>query len=90
MESRTYKIERLLSDLRRQYPVWPSTFGTCECKRRAGRGGGACSECIEERLAELIGKPLAWEIHRTIAQLQMLELAALEEKDCGGAQHASA
>lgn len=75
----TYKLELLLSDLHRQYPLWPSTFSTCECKRRPARGSGKCSECLEESLAELIGADLAKEIHAAIWRLHALKVVALEK-----------
>lgn len=77
--SNTYKLELLMSDLHRQYPLWPSTFSTCECKRRPARGGGKCCECIEESMADLIGKELAKEIHTDIANLHALKVVALEK-----------
>ena len=79
--SNTYKVELLMSELSRQYPLWPSTFSTCECTRRPARGGGKCSECIEESLAELIGADLAKEIHAGIWRLQALKTVALEKAE---------
>lgn len=77
--SNTYKVELLMSELHRQYPLWPSTFSTCECKRRPARGGGKCCACLEESLAELIGTDLAKEIHHSIYQLHSLKSLALEK-----------
>lgn len=76
--SNTYKVELLMSDLHRQYPLWPSTFSTCECQRRPARGGGKCCLCLEESLGELIGGDLAHEIHTSIANLHALKVVALE------------
>ena len=77
--SNTYKVELLMSELHRQYPLWPSTFSTCECKRRPARGGGKCCCCLEESLAELIGTDLAKQIHHSIYQLHALKGLALEK-----------
>lgn len=59
-------FERLIYDLRRQFPDWPSTFGPCVihgCTLRA-RGGGLCSECLRDCLSELTGQPaLATRLH---------------------------
>ena len=76
-ESKTYVIECLIHDLIRQYPAWPSTFSTCECKRMAARGGGRCALCYEEELAKLIGHLLACKIHVAITNLAELKQEAL-------------
>ena len=83
--SQSYEVEQLIGCISRNYPAWPSTFSTCECKRSLGRGGGKCAECLEEALAGIIGKPLAWEIHQTIKQFAKLRDEALKkvEKDNG-------
>lgn len=65
-ESREYQISELVRELERQYPLWPSTFSTCECKRGFGRGGGRCATCIEEELVKFIGRSLAWELHQSL------------------------
>lgn len=75
--NKTYMISELISAMWRNYPSWPSTFSTCECRVNMGRGGGKCADCLETELAELIGKPLAWEIHQTIKTFTMLKNAAL-------------
>lgn len=69
----SYEISQLVYQLERQYPLMPSTFSTCECQRHMARGGGECSECIEEQLAERVGKPLAWELHHSFKQYQRLK-----------------
>lgn len=66
MSENTNAVQDLIWQLERQYPLWPSTFSTCECKRHMARGGGKCAECIVESLAELVGRPLAWEIHHAL------------------------
>lgn len=79
--SRAYEVEQLIVSISRNYPSWPSTFSTCECKRAWGRGGGKCAECLEEELAGIIGKPLAWEIHQTIKQFANLKGEAMEKAE---------
>lgn len=74
-----YLVETAIGDLIRQYPTWPSTFSTCECKRNMARGTGLCAQCLEEKLAGVIGKPLAWELHQTIAELAKLKREALDK-----------
>lgn len=69
----SYELSELVYQLERQYPLMPSTFSTCECKRSPARGGGLCAECIEERIAEKVGKPLAWELHHSFKQYQRLK-----------------
>ena len=77
----TYKVELLMSELHRQYPLWPSTFSTCECGKNMARGGGKCYECIEKDLAEVIGAELAKEIHTAIYRLYNLKVVALEKAE---------
>ena len=79
-ESKTYEIECLIHDLIRQYPAWPSTFSTCECKRMMARGGGKCAMCYEEELAKRIDGELAADIHEAIKHLAKLKDDALELK----------
>lgn len=59
-------FERLVYDLRRQFPDGPSTFSPCGvhgCTLLA-RGGGLCSDCLRECLSELTGQPaLANRLH---------------------------
>lgn len=59
-------FERLVYDLRRQFPDHNSTFSACVihgCTDRA-RGGGLCSDCLRECLSELTGQPaLANRLH---------------------------
>lgn len=74
-----YQVETTISDLIRQYPTWPSTFSTCECKRHMARGGGPCSECLVEKLAGYIGTPLAHAIHQSIIQFSELKREALDK-----------
>lgn len=76
----SYELSNLVRELERQYPIWPSTFSTCECKRHMARGGGRCAECIEEELAERVGKPLAWELHHSFKQYQRLKYEILYEE----------
>lgn len=48
----------LFQSLMRQYPLWPSTFSTCECGRELARGAGKCPLCITEELSKLVGTEL--------------------------------
>lgn len=79
--SNAYIVETCINDLIRQYPTWPSTFSTCKCKRNSARGAGPCAQCLEEKLAGLVGKPLAWEIHQSIAQFANLKGEAMEKAE---------
>lgn len=78
MTTVVYQVEQLILALSRNYPAWPSTFSTCECQNKLGRGGGKCADCIEADLATFIGKPLAWEIHRCIRELAAFRNEAIE------------
>lgn len=85
MKTVVYQVEQLISALAQNYPAWPSTFSTCECQNKLGRGGGKCADCIEADLASFIGKPLAWEIHRVIHEFaafrdEAIKLAIKMEK----------
>lgn len=83
--TKTYQCEELINQLIRQYPVWPSTFSACKCKRGMARGGGKCPDCIEEELANLIDdKLLAYRLHRaiqTVANLKSFALDKAKEND---------
>lgn len=57
-------FERMVNDLERQYPIWPSTFAWCQregCKESA-RGGGLCASCILEAMVDISNSPA--ECHR--------------------------
>jgi hypothetical protein len=69
----SYELSEIIYQLERQYPLMPSTFSTCECQRHMARGGGLCSECLEEKLAEKVGKGLAWELHHSFKQYQRIK-----------------
>jgi hypothetical protein len=50
-------LERMISDLYRNYPEWPTTFGNCanpECNASA-RGSGICRDCVTECIGEITG-----------------------------------
>lgn len=74
-----YNVETTIGDLIRQYPTWPSTFSTCECKRSMARGGGSCAQCLEEKLSGYIGPSLAAAIHQAIIQFSQLKREALDK-----------
>lgn len=77
MSEQTNSVESLIYQLERQYPVWPSTFSTCECKRHSARGSGRCAECVEEELAKVIGRPLAWEVHHALKSYTQVKAFAI-------------
>jgi hypothetical protein len=48
-------IDQLIYDIQYQFPLWPSTYSTCErdgCEKPA-RGGRVCLDCLESDLAAL-------------------------------------
>jgi hypothetical protein len=53
------KVWNVFSDLMRQFPLWPATFGGCQCGRAHARGCGKCYLCIQEELAAQVGPELA-------------------------------
>ena len=55
------QVWQIFMNLQRQFPLWPSTFSTCDCGRGDGRGGGKCAVCIGEELAKEVGPELASE-----------------------------
>lgn len=76
--NKTYKAAELIRGLEYQHPMSVSTFSTCiKCKSKAARGGGVCADCIEGELADLIGKPLAWEVHQALKTYNLLKNAAI-------------
>lgn len=51
----TDNLSQIMYDIQYQFPLWPSTYSTCQrdgCER-AARGGRVCLECLQEKLAEL-------------------------------------
>lgn len=53
-------LERMISDLWRNYPECPSTFGPCSEKcGGSGRGSGPCASCIERAIGKMVGDDLA-------------------------------
>lgn len=80
-ENREYQISELVRDLERQYPLWPSTFSTCACKRGMARGGGRCATCIEEELSQIVGRSLAWELHQQLKDYMRVKAEVLHGKE---------
>ena len=81
------EVWRLLGDLWRQYPRWPSTFGPCSNKcgsGHAGRGCGPCRACAEKELAKHIGEVGAREYHSAIQRVRALEGAMLRKANDQG------
>lgn len=60
---------QLFSSLMRNYPLWPSTFSTCDCKRGMGRGGEKCALCLEEELAQKVGPIAARRATRAMVEM---------------------
>lgn len=59
-DCRESALERMISDLWRNHPEWPSTFGPCsEGCGGSGRGSGPCADCVERAIGMLIGEPMA-------------------------------
>ena len=58
-QSKVDQAWALFQALMRQYPLWPSTFSTCDCGRGLARGAGKCALCIREELAAIVGMPMA-------------------------------
>jgi hypothetical protein len=59
-DCRESALERMISDLWRNHPEWPSTFGPCsEGCGGSGRGSGPCADCIERAIGLLVGQPMA-------------------------------
>lgn len=70
MEASTIdKAWQLFSALMRNYPLWPSTFSTCDCKRGMGRGCGKCALCLEEELAQQVGPIAARRATRAMVEI---------------------
>ena len=83
--NKTYKVSELIRGLEYQHPLGVSTFGNCiKCKSHPARGGGVCSTCIEDELAELIGRPLAWEVHQALKTYNLLKHEAIYGEDREG------
>lgn len=55
------QVWQIFMNLQRQFPLWPSTFSTCDCGRGLGRGAGKCKLCIAEELSKEVGPELAAE-----------------------------
>jgi hypothetical protein len=77
MSEQSNQVQDLIWRLERQYPLWPSTFSTCECKAHMARGADRCADCLEEELAGVIGKPLAWEVHHALKSYQQIKAFAI-------------
>lgn len=80
--NKSYKVSELIRALEYQHPLGVSTFSNCmKCKVKLARGGGVCSTCIEDELSELIGKPLAWEVHQSLKNYNRIKNEAIYGKD---------
>ena len=68
--------EELKSQIWRNVPPngYVGTYGTCPaCKKRPGRGGGRCAECLTDALGELVGRSAALSYLKQIRNLRELE-----------------
>ena len=69
MERSTFdKAYDHISGICRNYPHWPSTFGTCQtdaCNNHA-RGYGLCADCHEKELSKYSGVELARKFHESV------------------------
>jgi hypothetical protein len=76
------QIEHAKYLVRRNLPVWPSTFGLCEneCGRANGRGSGPCIECAMDELALLIGRDEAITYYEHVKELNRKERGDDEEE----------
>jgi hypothetical protein len=59
-DCRKSALERMISDLWKNYPEGTSTFGPCSEKcGGSGRGSGPCASCVERAIGILVGDALA-------------------------------
>lgn len=68
-------IDQLIYDIQYQFPLWPSTYSTCDrddCER-AARGGRVCLECLQEDLAELTSATDAEEFVKACEHLSKIK-----------------
>lgn len=49
----------LFDEMRYQHHCWPTTVSPCDCGRGYGRGG-VCALCLEDELAAVVGRDLAY------------------------------
>lgn len=56
-DSHERRVDRVIHDLWRAHPEYPSTFSGCanDGCHNMGRGGGLCSDCIVQCLGEVTG-----------------------------------
>ena len=72
-------IDQLIYDIQYQFPLWPSTYSTCErddCER-AARGGRVCLECLQEELAKLTNAHDASELVKACEDLSKVKYRLL-------------
>jgi len=84
-QSKAMQFQDILYKLRRQYPIWPSTFGLCmneSCNSgMLARGSGPCITCIEKELVELVGEDLAIGLSESISEQARIIHTIMEELD---------
>jgi hypothetical protein len=75
-------IEEAITDIWRNLPVWPTTFGPCatdDC-HGSGRGSGPCLKCSEKALAKFSSAADAAEFVSLAKKLRQLEHRMVREK----------
>lgn len=67
-ETKTQEVNRLVGLIDRQYPFYPSTFGSCltEGCGNSARGCGHCAECLVETLGDIVGPEPAETYHEAV------------------------
>ena len=67
-QSKESQAREYMGGIERNYPGFCSTFGPCATDNcnSAGRGGGFCASCYEEKLADVVGVELAKEFHKAV------------------------
>lgn len=73
------QIRQIVSDLRYQLPIGPTTMAACDCGRRGSRGGRRCRQCLHEDLAELVRPELAADFVQAAEAARFAEAALYQE-----------
>lgn len=72
-------IDQLIYDIQYQFPLWPSTYSTCNrdgCER-AARGGRVCLECLQDDLASITNQEDAAEFVKACEHLSKVKYRLL-------------
>lgn len=68
-------VEQIIYDIHRQFPLWPTTYSTCQidgCEKGA-RGGESCLDCLQEELASMTNTNDAAALVRAIQDLHKIK-----------------